>query len=408
MDNPLYSYSLCITIPLMLFFSIYFWFGRTPDKVIFSIYRKSRRLMSIAILLLTANYLAHYILKLRFVDPVAAILMNLTTYFLCYWVFTAALNTLINRFYISTRRFIIHVIIWVAYSSVAVLTRIYITDEAMLRVALISLAIGLMAYGLFLSYRLLSIYRLAVKMFDEMAADDFAMYIKWMSHFTYYVLVYGIGCSALTFLPEEYCYLWILSSLPLYIYIFCCYQNYLLFYEQVETVILDESANSTDENTLFTTEPKSESKAEPELVEPEPAEPEPVEEEEDDELIAAQCHFDEIADGIEIWIAAKGFLQSGLTIKRLADKLHTNRTYLSKYINCTYKTTFRNWISDMRIEHAKECMAVSSERILTEISEKSGFTSLSHFTKTFKDKEGISPAKWQKNPNNVAENKQPS
>lgn len=396
MDNPLYNYSLCITIPLMLFFSIYFWFGRTPDKVIFGIYRKSRRLMAIAILLLTANYLTHYILKLRFVDPVSAILMNLTTYFLCYWVFTAALNTLINRFYISTRRFAIHVIIWGGYSALALLTRFYITDEATQRLALISLAIGLMCYGLFLSYRLLSIYRRAVKLFDETAADDLAMYIKWMNHFTYYVLVYGIGCSALTFLPEEYCYLWILSSLPLYIYIFCCYQNYLLFYEQVETVILDESANSTDEKTLFATEPESESKSK---SEPEEEEAEPV---------IDQRRFEEIADGLERWIAAKGFLQTGLTIKRLADTLRTNRTYLSKYINSTYKTTFRNWISDMRIEYAKECMAGCSDPMLAEISEKSGFTSLSHFMKTFKEKEGISPAKWRKVPDGVAKNEQPS
>ncbi len=392
MDNTLYNYSLCITIPLMLFFSIYFWFGRTPDKVIFGIYRKSRRLMAIAILLLTANYLTHYILKLRFVDPVAAILMNLTTYFLCYWVFTAALNTLINRFYISTRRFAIHVIIWGGYSALALLTKFYITDEATQRLALISLAIGLMCYGLFLSYRLLSIYRRAVKLFDETAADDLAMYIKWMNHFTYYVLVYGVGCSVLTFLPEEYCYLWILSSLPLYIYVFCCYQNYLLFYEQVETVILDESANSTDEKTLFATEP--ESKSEPEEEEAEP--------------VIDQRRFEEIADGLERWIAAKGFLQTGLTIKRLADTLRTNRTYLSKYINSTYKTTFRNWISDMRIEYAKECMAGCSDPMLAEISEKSGFTSLSHFMKTFKEKEGISPAKWRKIPDGVAKNEQPS
>lgn len=394
MDNSLYDYSLCITIPLMLFFSIYFWFGRTPDKVIFGTYRKSRRLMAIAILLLTANYLAHYILKLRFVDPVSAILMNLTTYFLCYWVFTSALNTLINRFYISTRRFAIHVIIWVVYSALALLTKFYITDEATQRMALISLAIGLMCYGLYLSYRLLSIYRRAVKLFDETAADDLAMYIKWMNHFTYYVLVYGIGCSALTFLPEEYCYLWILSSLPLYIYIFCCYQNYLLFYEQVETVILDESANSTDEKTLFATEPESKSKSEPEAEEAEP--------------VIDQRRFEEIADGLERWIAAKGFLQTGLTIKRLADTLRTNRTYLSKYINSTYKTTFRNWISDMRIEYAKECMAGCTDPMLAEISEKSGFTSLSHFMKTFKEKEGISPAKWRKVPDGVAKDEQPS
>lgn len=394
MDNSLYDYSLCITIPLMLFFSIYFWFGRTPDKVIFGTYRKSRRLMAIAILLLTANYLAHYILKLRFVDPVSAILMNLTTYFLCYWVFTSALNTLINRFYISTRRFAIHVIIWVVYSALALLTKFYITDEATQRLALISLAIGLMCYGLYLSYRLLSIYRRAVKLFDETAADDLAMYIKWMNHFTYYVLVYGVGCSVLTFLPEEYCYLWILSSLPLYIYVFCCYQNYLLFYEQVETVILDESANSTDEKTLFATESESESKSEPEAEEAEP--------------VIDQRRFEEIAEGLERWIAEKGFLQTGLTIKRLADTLRTNRTYLSKYINSTYKTTFRNWISDMRIEYAKECMSGCTDPMLAEISEKSGFTSLSHFMKTFKEKEGISPAKWRKVPDGVAKDEQPS
>lgn len=394
MDNSLYDYSLCITIPLMLFFSIYFWFGRTPDKVIFGTYRKSRRLMAIAILLLTANYLAHYILKLRFVDPVSAILMNLTTYFLCYWVFTSALNTLINRFYISTRRFAIHVIIWVVYSALALLTKFYITDEATQRLALISLAIGLMCYGLYLSYRLLSIYRRAVKLFDETAADDLAMYIKWMNHFTYYVLVYGVGCSVLTFLPEEYCYLWILSSLPLYIYVFCCYQNYLLFYEQVETVILDESANSTDEKTRFATESESESKSEPEAEEAEP--------------VIDQRRFEEIAEGLERWIAEKGFLQTGLTIKRLADTLRTNRTYLSKYINSTYKTTFRNWISDMRIEYAKECMSGCTDPMLAEISEKSGFTSLSHFMKTFKEKEGISPAKWRKVPDGVAKDEQPS
>lgn len=40
-------------------------------------------------------------------------------------------------------------------------------------------------------------------------------------------------------LPDEYVYIWILSSIPFYVYLYHCYQNYLLFYEQVETAMED-------------------------------------------------------------------------------------------------------------------------------------------------------------------------
>lgn len=36
------------------------------------------------------------------------------------------------------------------------------------------------------------------------------------------------------------------------------------------------------------------------------------------------------------------------------------------------------------------------EKTIAEIAEISGFLSMSHFTKTFKEKEGCSPAKWKK------------
>ena len=56
-----------------------------------------------------------------------------------------------------------------------------------------------------------------------------------MSIFTWWAVVYGVSCGLLTFLPERYVFLWVLSSIPFYIYLFCSYMNYLLFYEQVET-----------------------------------------------------------------------------------------------------------------------------------------------------------------------------
>ena len=84
-------------------------------------------------------------------------------------------------------------------------------------------------------------------------------------------------------------------------------------------------------------------------------------------------------------------------LKDLSDSLRTNRTYLSEYINSVYNMTFRDWIADLRIQYAKRCMQEHPEQKILEISERSGFLSPSHFTKTFSEKEGCSPARWRKN-----------
>ena len=60
MEPSIYSYSLCIALPLMLFFGFYFLLAPTPEKAIFNNYLRSRRIMGVAILLLAANYSVHF------------------------------------------------------------------------------------------------------------------------------------------------------------------------------------------------------------------------------------------------------------------------------------------------------------------------------------------------------------
>ena len=50
--DPIYNYSLCAALPLMLFFGIYFLLGRTPEKAVFDNFLRSRRIMGAAMLLL--------------------------------------------------------------------------------------------------------------------------------------------------------------------------------------------------------------------------------------------------------------------------------------------------------------------------------------------------------------------
>lgn len=81
MEPSIYSFSLCIALPLMLFFGFYFLFAKTPEKKIFENYLRSRRIMGVALLLLATNYSVHFFLGIRFQNVNSAILMNLSTYF---------------------------------------------------------------------------------------------------------------------------------------------------------------------------------------------------------------------------------------------------------------------------------------------------------------------------------------
>ena len=370
MEPSIYSYSLCIALPLMLFFGFYFLLAQTPEKAIFENYLRSRRIMGMALLLLAANYSVHFFFGIRFKNVHAAILMNLSTYFLCYYLFSSALITLLDRFYITRKRIRTHIILWIIFSGLSGVVLLLFPDGIVQKSTLLALAAWLVVYGLVLSRRVIVAYRRAVRIFDDTHADDIGAYIKWLSIFTYWALIFGVGCGLLTFLPDEYVYIWILSSIPFYVYLYHCYQNYLLFYEQVETA-MEDGMISEEEDPCDTKLEQIQKLENP-------------------------SYRSEMAEKINGWIDAEGYIQAGLTIKKLADMLQTNRTYLSEYIKTTYGASFRDWITGLRINYAKRLLAQYPRLTVADISERSGFLSPSHFIRLFKENSGCTPAKWRK------------
>lgn len=368
MNIPLYEYSLWTALPLMVFFGAYFLLARTPDKAIFDNYLRSRRIMGCALLLLSANYAVHLFTEIRLRDIDAAILMNLSTYFLCYWLFSSALTTLLDRFYVTRRRMATHLAQWLLFTLAAGIILKWLPEGTTQKIGLLAMAAWLVCYGLTLARRLIKASRRAVRLFDDTLSDDIAAYIRWLSIFTYWAVIFGVGCGLLTFLPDRYIFLWVFSSIPFYVYLFCSYMNYLLFYEQVERAL--------EADTL--TEPAAADDT------PEPAAAMPT-------SIRA-----DIAARLEEWIAADGYTRPGLTITDVANDLLTNRTYLSGYINTTYDTTFREWITRLRIEYAKRLLLGSPELTVQDVSERSGFQSTSHFIRIFKERTACPPAKWRK------------
>lgn len=372
MEPSIYSFSLCAALPLMLFFGFYFLFAKTPEKKIFKNYLRSRQIMGIAMLLLSANYSVHFFFGIRFKNADSSILMNMSTYFLCYSLFSSALIMLLDCFYITKRRVWTHIILWIIFSTLSGVVVFLVPSGIIQKISLFALAVWLVVFGVVLARRVIVAYRRAIRIFNETQADDIGAYIEWLSIFTYWAVIFGVGCGLLTFLPDKYVFIWILSSIPFYCYLFYSYQNYLLFYEQVENAF------------------EQDIQSEEELLTNSGTEPEMVSEEE------IPVSYTGIIEKVDNWIKADGYVKQGLTIKELSEILHTNRTYLSAYIKTTYKMTFREWITGLRLEYAKNILKEHPEINIQKLAESSGFLSRSNFIKAFTEKEGCTPGKWKK------------
>ena len=299
-------------------------------------------------------------------------MMNMSTYFLCYSLFSSALIMLLDRFYITKRRVWTHIILWIIFSTLSGVVVFLLPSGIIQKISLFALAVWLVVFGVVLARRVIVAYRRAIRIFNETQADDIGAYIEWLSIFTYWAVIFGVGCGLLTFLPDKYVFIWILSSIPFYSYLFYSYQNYLLFYEQVENAFEQDIQSEEELLTNSGTEPKM------------------VSEEE------IPVSYTGIIEKVDNWIKTDGYVQQGLTIKELSEILHTNRTYLSAYIKTTYKMTFREWITGLRLEYAKNILKEHPEINIQKLAESSGFLSRSNFIKLFSEKEGCTPAKWKK------------
>lgn len=91
------------------------------------------------------------------------------------------------------------------------------------------------------------------------------------------------------------------------------------------------------------------------------------------------------------------FKNQELRITHVVDLLKTNRTYVSNLINEEYNMNFNEFVNKFRVEAAcKLLLDKNREKFTLEhIAERSGFGSVSSFSRVFKMHEGISPGKFR-------------
>ena len=91
------------------------------------------------------------------------------------------------------------------------------------------------------------------------------------------------------------------------------------------------------------------------------------------------------------------YLNAELTLNDVARMIGTNRSYLSDYFNHELKSSFSDYINNLRLAHAETLMNMNHEISIDEISSASGFNSTTTFRRAFAKKHGITPSQYRQN-----------
>ena len=95
----------------------------------------------------------------------------------------------------------------------------------------------------------------------------------------------------------------------------------------------------------------------------------------------------------------KLYLNPGISLDEVADKLESNRSYLSKAINQIYNSNFTSYINDLRIKEAIRVITKKDVSLFTieGIGEQIGFCNRITFVHAFKKYTGVTPSFFMKN-----------
>ena len=96
---------------------------------------------------------------------------------------------------------------------------------------------------------------------------------------------------------------------------------------------------------------------------------------------------------INQWIAKDGYLRKGLTSPVVAKEMKLPRYQLACWIKYAGYPSFSNWITTLRVNHAKSLLAAHPDWSNEAIADHCGI-SLSHFQKVFHDQTGMTPAQY--------------
>ncbi len=88
-----------------------------------------------------------------------------------------------------------------------------------------------------------------------------------------------------------------------------------------------------------------------------------------------------------------------LTLSRLSEIISVDKAHLCRVFKALTKSTLSEYINFVRVIYAEQLL-LNTDKLILEICEETGFSSVSYFAKVFKEKNGITPKKYRSIKNN--------
>lgn len=104
---------------------------------------------------------------------------------------------------------------------------------------------------------------------------------------------------------------------------------------------------------------------------------------------------EKVGMALDKWVKEGGYRDSSTNISKVSREVFLSRRELSEYFDLHLHSTFRIWLSDIRLAEAQKMIAAHPEYSNDTISSSCGFSSRSQLYKIFSDKLGMLPKQWR-------------
>lgn len=397
---------------------------KTPKREIYKTYRRSQRFLALNYLVMGTNCLAWCFVRPDVwwltLDPIVEI-MDTSLFLLSAIFLTFFFGNLLGTIKASTRNLSLSLALWLLNTLLSICSLWMSPDLAGPLVRRVS-GIVFFIYIFYFMFRLLQVYKHRDRMLDQYFTRDMHHFVHWIYRSILLMIFLGaVAAFTLTVgvVGNIICQVYMISVNSYIVISFINFSSRFgsigeAFKEFEEDAMMDGNdaqelqpgsvrirygyetySNDMPEQTTTIFGRSSEEKEED--VSEEIGKDGVADKTESSPVVHETRHTKgaRLEQRINEWKEEKLFLTDQININDIAERLGTDRRYLSRFINEHYGINFSRWISEMRIEEAKRLMEQKTDEGLEWVALQTGFSSLSYFSKVFSQVVGVSPKKWR-------------
>lgn len=406
---------------LYLSFAFVLCLYKTPKREIYKTYRRSQRFLALNYLVMGTDCLAWCFVRPDIwwlkLDPIVEI-MDTSLFLLAAIFLTFFFGNLLGNIKASTRNLSLSLALWLLNTLLSISS---LWMDPSLAGPLVR-RVSVMVYFIYIFYfmfRLLQVYKHRDRMLDQYFTRDMHQFVHWIYRSILLMLFLG-AVAAFTLIlgvvGNIICQVYIISVNSYIVISFINFSSRFdsigeAFKEFEEDAMMNGSvglsqnhgsvairygyetySNAMPEQTTTIFGRSSDGKDGDDVS---------AEADGTDKVESIPVHEKRLAKEAKLekrineWKEEKLYLTDQITINDIAERLGTDRRYLSRFINEHYGINFSRWISEMRIDEAKRLMEKEPDEGLEWVALQTGFSSLSYFSKVFSQVVGVSPKKWR-------------